>query len=163
MSRVWKFGDNIDTDLLAPGLYMKSPVEELARHCLESVDTGFAGSVKTGDIIVAGKNFGMGSSREQAAQVLKILGVQTVLARSFGGIFYRNAFNLGLPVLVCDEVDKISAGDALRVDSRAGRIVNLSSGEELACEAIPAHLLKLVEAGGLVAYLERQLSSGQTP
>jgi 3-isopropylmalate/(R)-2-methylmalate dehydratase small subunit len=157
VSRVWKFGDNVDTDLLAPGLYMKGPVEELARHCLEALEPKFAGEVKPGDIIVAGKNFGMGSSREQAAQVLRMLGVKAVLAKSFGGIFYRNAFNLGLLALICADVDKIISGDRLRLDARSGRIENMTSGEQLSAEAIPEHLLQLIEAGGLVAYLEKRL------
>jgi 3-isopropylmalate/(R)-2-methylmalate dehydratase small subunit len=156
MSRVWKFGDNVDTDLLAPGLYMKGPVEELARHCLEALEPQFAGEVKAGDIIVAGKNFGMGSSREQAAQVLRMLGVQAVLAKSFGGIFYRNAFNLGLLALVCADVDSIDADDELQIDARSGRIGNLTSGEQISAGAIPEHLLQLIEAGGLVAYLEQR-------
>jgi 3-isopropylmalate/(R)-2-methylmalate dehydratase small subunit len=157
MSRVWKFGDNIDTDLLAPGLYMKGPVEKLAQHCLEAVDPGFAGEVQPGDIIVAGNNFGMGSSREQAAQVLRILGVQAVLAKSFGGIFYRNAFNLGLLALVCPQADDIAAGAGLSIDARGGRITDAGGGKIYACEAIPGHLLQLIEAGGLVPYLEQRM------
>ena len=97
---VWKFGDNVDTDVLAPGAFMKGPVEELARHCLESVDPQFAAGVQPGDYVVAGRNFGVGSSREQAAQVLKLLGVAAVIAPSFAGIFYRNACNLGLAALL---------------------------------------------------------------
>lgn len=157
MSRAWVFGDDIDTDLLAPGSYMKGPVEELAAHCLEAVDSGFASQVRAGDIVVAGRNFGMGSSREQAAQVLKLLGVQAVLAKSFGGIFYRNAFNLGLPALVCSGVDRIRAGDELRVDAKSGLIENATRAERLTCEPIPEHLARLIEAGGLVAYLEQRL------
>lgn len=156
MSRVWKFGDNVDTDMLAPGLYMKGPVEDLAQHCLEALAPDFAGNVKPGDVIVAGKNFGMGSSREQAAQVLRMLGVQAVLAKSFGGIFYRNAFNLGLLALVCADVDDIDDGDQVTIDARTGRIENLTSGAGIEAGAIPEHLLKLIEAGGLVAYLQRR-------
>ena len=154
----WVFGDDVDTDALAPGLYMKGSMEELARHCLESVDPVFAGQVAAGDIVVAGGNFGVGSSREQAAQVLKILGVGAILARSFGGIFYRNAFNNGLLVLVCAEVERINRGDNLQLDAAAGKVKNITTGETLECEPVPSHLMDLVKAGGLVPYLERQLA-----
>ncbi len=155
--RVWRFGDNIDTDLLAPGAYMKGPVEELARHCLEAVDPGFAGQVSAGDFVVGGNNFGNGSSREQAAQVLRLLGVEAIIARSFGGIFYRNTYNLGLYALISVDVDRIETGHRLEVDPAAGRIVNRSTGETLRCETIPAHLRAIVAAGGLVPYLEAKL------
>src|SRR6185369_10399980 len=114
--RAWTFGDNIDTDVLAPGIYMKLPVEEVAQHCLEAVDPEFAARVQPGDIVVGGENFGMGSSREQAPQALKILGVGAVLAKSFARIFYRNALNLGLPALFFREADEVSAGDRLELD-----------------------------------------------
>lgn len=156
--RAWVFGDDIDTDVLAPGLYMKGSMAELAGHCLETVDPEFAGQIAAGDIVVAGRNFGIGSSREQAAEALKILGVSTVLARSFGGIFYRNAFNNGLLVLICAEVDRINSGDRLELDAAAGRVKNLTTGETLACEPAPGHLMDMVEAGGLVLYLERRLA-----
>ena len=156
--RVWKFGDEINTDVLAPGIYMKSPLEEIASHCLATVDKNFAGGIKPGDYVVAGKNFGMGSSREQAAQVLKALGVAAVIANSFGGIFYRNAFNLGLPVVVSQSTDAISADDQLEVDLRGGIITNLSNGEQLSGEAIPDHLMAYIEAGGLVPYLEKKFN-----
>lgn len=155
----WVFGDDVDTDVLAPGLYMKGSMEELARHCLESVDPDFAGQVAEGDIVVAGGNFGIGSSREQAAQALRILGVGAILAGSFGGIFYRNAFNNGLLVLVCSEVNRINRGDRLQVDAAAGQVTNLTTGETLECEPVPMHLMEIVEAGGLVPYLERRLAS----
>ena len=155
--RVWKFGDGVDTDVLAPGVYMKGPVEELARHCLEALDPAFAGGVAPGDFVVAGRNFGIGSSREQAAQVLRLLGVEAVIARSFGGIFYRNAYNLGLYALVSEDVGGIAAGHELEVDPAAGRMINRTTGETLACETIPAHLRGIVAAGGLVPYLEAKL------
>ena len=109
--RIWKFGDDIDTDVLAPGLYMKGPIGELAKHCLEALDPAFAREARPGDIVVAGRNFGMGSSREQAAMALKALGIAAVLAKSFARIFYRNAMNLALPVLVCPEAGAIKAGE----------------------------------------------------
>ena len=155
--RVWKFGDAVDTDLLAPGAYMKGPVEVMARHCLESLDPAFARDVSAGDFVVAGGNFGIGSSREQAAQVLRLLGVEAVIARSFGGIFYRNAYNLGLFALVSEDVERIEAGQRLEVDPAAGRIINRTTDEALSCESIPAHLRTIVGAGGLVPYLEQRL------
>jgi 3-isopropylmalate/(R)-2-methylmalate dehydratase small subunit len=155
--RVWKFGDDIDTDLLAPGAYMKGPVEDLARHCLEAADPDFAASVRPGDIVVGGRNFGMGSSREQAAQALVILGVGAVIAKSFGGIFHRNAFNLGLPALVCAEIDRIEAGHELDIAPEKGRAINRTTGETLSCDVVPPRLLEIVDAGGLVPYLERRL------
>ncbi len=154
--RAWVFGDDIDTDQLAPGLYMKRPIEEMARHCLEAADPQFAGSVGQGDIVVGGRNFGMGSSREQAAQALRLLGVSAVLAPSFGGIFYRNALNLGLLALVCPDAGKIAAGDQLALEPESGKVHNLSRNETYACEPIPAHLTEMVQAGGLVAHLERK-------
>jgi len=155
--RAWVYGDNVDTDLLAPGAYMKGPVEAMAAHCLEAIDPDFAKSVKPGDVVVGGRNFGMGSSREQAAQVLTILGVRAVVAKSFGGIFYRNAFNLGLLALVCPDADRIAAGDALTVDPAAGKIENLTQGAVIETEPVPDHLLNIVAAGGLVPYLEKRI------
>jgi 3-isopropylmalate/(R)-2-methylmalate dehydratase small subunit len=155
--RVWKYGDGVDTDLLAPGIYMKGPIETLATHCLEAIDPAFASQVKPGDIVVAGHNFGIGSSREQAAEVLRILGVTAVVARSFGGIFYRNAFNLGLYALVSDDIDRVEKGHRLALDPLAGRMINLTSGETLACERVPQHLAAIVSAGGLIPHLEEKL------
>jgi 3-isopropylmalate/(R)-2-methylmalate dehydratase small subunit len=157
--RAWVFGDNIDTDQLAPGLYMKRPIEEIARHCLETADPQFADGVGQGDIVVGGRNFGMGSSREQAAQTLRHLGVSAVLAPSFGGIFYRNALNLGLLALVCAEAGKIAAGDQLALEPEHGKVHNLTRNETYACEPIPPHLVEMVRAGGLVPYLERRSAS----
>lgn len=155
--RVWKFGDEVNTDVLAPGIYIKLTLEELASHCLEAIEPKFASDVAEGDIIVAGKNFGMGSSREQAAQVLKYLGIAAVIAPSFGGIFYRNAFNLGLPAIVSNAVDQIAADDELSLDLRTGTIENTTTKTELIGEAVPENLLALIEAGGLVPYLEIKL------
>ena len=151
---IWKLGSNIDTDALAPGQYMHLPIEEIARHCLEDAVPGFAQQVRPGDVIVAGENFGIGSSREQAAEALRLLGVQAVIAPSFAGIFYRNAFNLGLPVLICAEADRISASDTLDIDFEAGVIRSLTTGETLATPALPPLLISLIRAGGLVAHLK---------
>jgi 3-isopropylmalate/(R)-2-methylmalate dehydratase small subunit len=156
--RAWVFGDDIDTDALAPGRYMKAGIEELARHCLESIDPGFAGAVRSGDVLVAGRNLGAGSSREQAPEALRHLGIAALVAPSFAGLFYRNALNLGLPALVCADAGRIRAGDRLRVDTQSGKIENLSTGETLACEPIPPHLMQMVRDGGLVPHLEKRLA-----
>ncbi|MDH3234940.1 MAG: 3-isopropylmalate dehydratase small subunit [Alphaproteobacteria bacterium] len=155
--RAWVFGDNIDTDVLAPGIYMKGSMAELARHCLESVDPAFAANVKPGDIVVAGENFGIGSSREQAAQALIELGIAALVAKSFARIFYRNAINLGLPALACPEAGKIAAGDTLTLDPASGELRIASSGESLACEPIPPHLLAMIADGGLIPHLKKKL------
>jgi 3-isopropylmalate/(R)-2-methylmalate dehydratase small subunit len=160
-SKAWVFGDDIDTDVLAPGRYMKLPIEEIAQHCLEAVDPSFATSVRHGDVVVGGRNFGAGSSREQAAGALKALGVAAVIAPSFAGIFYRNALNLGLVALVCAEAGRIRAGDAIAFDAEAGRIENRTRGETLACEPIPAHLMAMVRDGGLLAHLEKRLAGAR--
>ena len=156
--RAWTFGDNIDTDVLAPGIYMKLPPEQLATHCLEAIDATFASSVRKGDIVVAGENFGLGSSREQAVQVLSILGIGAVLAKSFARIFYRNAFNLGLPALFFPEADEISAGDQLELDLAAGQVRNLTKGVAYDVEPIPPHLLEMITAGGLIPHLKAKLA-----
>lgn len=152
--RAWKFGDGVDTDVLAPGIYMKGPVEALAQHCLEAVNPDFAGAVRPGDFVVAGRNFGAGSSREQAAQVLRLLGVAAVIARSYAGIFYRNACNLGLIAVVSTDIDRIDNGHRLSLDAQAGVIDNLTTGAQLACEPLPEHIAGIVNAGGLMAYLQ---------
>lgn len=157
--RVWKFGDNIDTDVLAPGLYMKGTIAELAKHCLEAVEPRFAREVKPGDVVVGGRNFGMGSSREQAVMALRELGVGAVLAPTFAGIFYRNALNLGLLALVCPEASKIPANATLAVDAAAARVKDAKTGATYACEAIPPHLLQMIADGGLLPHLEKKLSA----
>lgn len=157
-TRTWKFGDGIDTDVMAPGLYMKLPIAQLATHCLESVRPEFAANVQEGDIVVAGRNFGIGSSREQAPQALKALGVRAVVAQSFGGIFYRNALNLGLVVLVCEQADTIADGVPIEVDPVAGRITLPQQGVSLACEPVPAFLMEMVGDGGLLPHLKKRLA-----
>jgi len=155
--RAWVFGDNVDTDQLAPGIYIKRPIEELSQHCLEGLAPGFAASVSPGDSVVAGKNFGVGSSREQAAEALVCLGIEVVIAISFGGIFYRNAINFGLVPLVCSEAKKIKDADRLRVDVQSGEVFNLTRNETYNAEPMPEHLLQIIHAGGLLAYLENRL------
>jgi 3-isopropylmalate/(R)-2-methylmalate dehydratase small subunit len=159
--RAWVFGDNVDTDVLAPGIYMKGPVSELAKHCLEALDPNFARAAQPGDIVVAGGNFGMGSSREQAAMALKALGVAAVVAKSFARIFYRNAMNLALPVLVCPDAGTIEAGDRLVVNAAAGAVVNLTQKRRIACEPIPLHLLAMIADGGLLPHLAKKLKAGR--
>jgi 3-isopropylmalate/(R)-2-methylmalate dehydratase small subunit len=159
--RAWTFGDGIDTDVLAPGVYMKLPIEEIAMHCLESVDPGFAGGVRYGDVVVGGVNFGLGSSREQAPQALKTLGVGALLAKSFARIFYRNALNLGLPALFFPQADEIGAGDRLEVDPVAGEVRNLTSGKAYAVDPIPAHLMQMIQDGGLMPHLHRRFAAAR--
>ena len=154
--KAWVFGDNLDTDMLAPGKYMKFPIEEIAKHCLESVNPAFASSVGKGDVVVAGKNFGCGSSREQAPEALRLLGVSALVAPSFAGLFYRNCFNLGLPAVVCADAGKVRMGDQLDIDF-SGTIKNRTTGESYSCEPIPEHLQTLVRDGGLVPHLEKRL------
>jgi 3-isopropylmalate/(R)-2-methylmalate dehydratase small subunit len=154
--KAWVFGDNIDTDVIAPGRYMKSDLAVIANHCLESVAPGFASTVAKGDLVVGGRNFGTGSSREQAPAALKHLGVAALVAESFAGLFYRNALNLGLPAVECPGARTIRAGDRLEVDFEKGLIRNLSSGNTLPCEPIPPHLMQMVRDGGLLAHLEKR-------
>ena len=153
IGRAFVFGDNIDTDLLAPGHLMKLSADDLAQHCLEAIAPDFANSIQPGDFVVAGKNFGLGSSREQAAVSLRLLGVGAVIAPSFARIFYRNALNLGLPALFCEHADQISQGDLLMVDPVLGKITNKTRSEILSCKPIPDHLMAMVRAGGLIAHL----------
>ena len=155
--RAWVFGDDINTDVMAPGLYFKLPMEEMARHCLEAINPAFAREVRPGDIVVAGRNFGAGSAREQAVMALTHLGVGAVLAVSFGRIFYRNALNFGLPALVFADAATVLAGDVLRVDPVAGQIGNARSGAVYSVAGIPAHLMAMVEAGGLMPWLKLRL------
>ena len=155
--RAWVFGDNVDTDVMAPGRYMKLGIEEIAKHCFELLEPSFAVSVRKGDFVVAGRNFGTGSSREQAPEALKHLGVAALIAESFAGLFYRNALNLGLPALVCADARRIRSGDRLELDFEKAVILNKTSGERLACEPLPLHLVAMVRDGGLLAHLEKRL------
>lgn len=155
----WVYGDKIDTDLLAPGAYMKSSLQELAAHCLEAIDTEFAGNVKPGDVMIAGDAFGIGSSREQAAQALVELGVAAVVAKSFARIFYRNALNLGLPVLFCPDIEGVEKGDEVSVDPTTGVVTNHTKQQTFTCEPIPPELMKIVDAGGLMPYLKHKFSN----
>lgn len=153
--RTWRLPADVDTDQLAPGATMKHGIEVTARHCLEAVRPDFAAGVQRGDVLVAGPRFGIGSSREQAASVLVHLGVAAVIAPSYAGLYFRNAFNVGLLLLTCAEAETIADGSALRFDARAARI-ELGDGRALTCNPIPGFLLDMVDAGGLLPILERR-------
>ncbi|MFM8920010.1 MAG: 3-isopropylmalate dehydratase [Limnohabitans sp.] len=147
--KVWRVGANVDTDTLAPGAYMKHGIEVIAAHCLEVHRADFANEVKPGDVLVAGPNFGIGSSREQAAGALKHLGVAAVIAPSYSGLFFRNAFNLGLLLLTCPEADCLQENEyvQLRYEGTTPQVLT-ASGRLLACAPVPALLMDMVKAGG---------------
>jgi 3-isopropylmalate/(R)-2-methylmalate dehydratase small subunit len=155
----WVFGDNINTDLLVPGAYMRSPLSVVAQHCLEAISPEFATNVRPDDIVLGGKNFGMGSSREQAPQALLHLGVGAVVAKSFARIFYRNAINLGLPLLVCADVDDIETGHRISLNIGTGTLLNHNSGNAIQCDPMPPFLIKLIQEGGLLPSLKKRLSA----
>jgi 3-isopropylmalate/(R)-2-methylmalate dehydratase small subunit len=156
--RVWKLGADIDTDQLAPGAYMKLGLEGIAPHCLEGVRPEFAAAVRPGDVIAAGPNFGIGSSREQAAGALVHLGVRAVIAPSFSGLYFRNAFNLGLLLLTCKDAEQLRDGEQVTLDLQQMQVV-AEDGRRLACEPIPDFLIDMVQAGGLLNQLRRKLNS----
>ena len=153
---VFKYGDNINTDLISPPQYLEKSMDIIAQHAMEGVDELFARQVQPGDMIVAGSNFGPGSSRETAPIAIKMAGVSVVIAKSFARIFFRNAINIGLPVLECDEVDIISAGDVLEVDLLSGVINNSTTGETYQAAALSETVATVLNAGGLVPFLERR-------
>ena len=152
----WVFGDNISTDLIAPGrlFHLRSNLPELAKHVLEDADPEFASKVKQGDFVVGGKNFGLGSSREHAPTIIKLAGVSAVIASSFARIFYRNAINVGLPVIQCD-TSGIEAGDKLEMDLAGGTLKNLTKGVTFTFEPLPGVMRTILEDGGLVAHLQK--------
>ena len=155
--RTWRLPAEVDTDQLAPGHTMKHGLDVVARHCLEGVRPEFAADVRHGDVLVAGPGFGIGSSREQAASVLVHLGVAAVVAPSYAGLYFRNAFNIGLLLLTCADALRIEDGEAITFDARAGRITR-DDGHVLDCDPIPAFLLDMVEAGGLLPQLKLRLA-----
>jgi 3-isopropylmalate/(R)-2-methylmalate dehydratase small subunit len=153
--RVWRLPADVDTDALAPGGWMQHGVDVIARHCLESLRPEFASDVRPGDVVVAGANFGIGSSREQAAAALRHLGVAAVIAPSYSGLFFRNAFNLGLLLLTCRTCEPIAEGERIGFDAYAGTVTR-ENGEVLRVDPIPGFLLDMVEAGGLLPQLQRR-------
>lgn len=154
--KVIKFGDNINTDIISPPQYMELGIEDSSRYAMSALDPDFAERVKEKKILVAGKNFGSGSSRETSPLSLKYLGVEVIIAEFFARIFYRNAINVGLLVVECGEAGRIHEDDELRVDYEAGKIENLTTGEVYDCSRIPQHLTRLIEAGGLVNFLKSE-------
>lgn len=156
-ARVWRVGADVDTDVLAPGSYMKNGIEVIAQHCLEAVRPDFAAGVQTGDVLAAGANFGIGSSREQAAGALGHLGVAAVIAPSFSGLFFRNAFNLGLLLLTCPQAATLQEGERVQLLLQPDEpLVITSHGQSLACAPIPTFLMDMVQAGGLLALLKQR-------
>jgi len=159
--RAWKFNDDIDTDIIIPARYLNtSDPEELAKHVMEGIDSNFAQKIKPGDIIVAGKNFGCGSSREHAPRALKAAGIDAVIAKSFARIFYRNAFNIGLPIFESGEgAAKITETDDIEIDADKGIIKNLSTQEDYHADPIPFFMQELINAGGLIEWTKKRLST----
>lgn len=159
-----KYGANIDTDAIIPARYLNlSEPEELAAHCMEDIDPEFINRVQPGDIIVATTNYGCGSSREHAPLAIKASGISCVIARTFARIFFRNAINIGLPVLECeDAVDNIEAGDQVQVDLSTGKIKNLANGREFTAKPYPAFMAELISAGGLVEHTRKRLAGRRT-
>jgi 3-isopropylmalate/(R)-2-methylmalate dehydratase small subunit len=154
--RAFKFGDSISTDHIVPGrlAHLRSNLPELKKHVLEDADPTFVSRVRAGDFIVAGKNFGLGSSREHAPLVIKLAGVSAILAKSVARIFFRNAINRGLPVLVCD-TDKIDDGDELEIDLAAGVVKDITNGNQLTFKKIPEVMLSILNEGGLIPYIKK--------
>lgn len=154
--RVFRYGDNVDTDVIIPARYLNSSdKDDLKKHCMEDIDPDFVKNVREGDIIVAGRNFGCGSSREHAPIAIKASGVSCVIASTFARIFYRNSINIGLPILECPEAAKeIKAGDVLSVDFSTGEIVDKTSGKTYHAEPFPPFMQRLIESGGLVGYIK---------
>ncbi|MFZ7102158.1 MAG: 3-isopropylmalate dehydratase small subunit [Peptococcaceae bacterium] len=156
---VHKFGDNINTDLISPAQYIGLADEIMIAHAMEGADPDFPRKVKPGDIIVAGKNFGSGSSRETAPLIIKGSGISVVIAEFFARIFYRNAINIGLSVLTTDCVAEINTGDELEVDPLQGTIHNMTIGRKYQCTKLPEHIMELVHDGGLINHLEKKLKA----
>ena len=156
--RVFKYGDNVDTDVIIPARYLNtSDPKELAAHCMEDIDIDFVKNVKEGDIIVANKNFGCGSSREHAPLAIKTAGVSCVIASTFARIFYRNSINIGLPILECDEaVKNIDANDELEVDFSTGIIKNLTKNQQYQGEPFPEFMQKIIDSDGLIGYIKNK-------
>ena len=156
--KVWKFGDHVDTDVIIPARYLNAPEpSELAKHCMEDIDSSFAGSVQAGDIMVGGWNFGCGSSREHAPVAIQASGITCVIAASFARSFYRNSSNIGFPILECPEASEaIRAGDIVTVDTETGKITDETTGQVFEAKPFPPFIQKIVESGGLLPYLKEK-------
>ena len=161
--KVFKYGDNVDTDVIIPARYLNAPSpDELAKHCMEDIDASFATTVKAGDIMVGGANFGCGSSREHAPIAIRACGVRCVIAASFARIFYRNAINIGFPILECPEAAAaIQNGDTVSVDFATSKIVDETTGETFQAVALPPFIEKIVEHNGLLPYLKARMEKGE--
>ncbi len=158
--KVWKFGENIDTDLIIAARYLNTsnPIE-LAKHVMEDADPSFVSKMSIGDIIVAGENFGCGSSREHAPIAIKAAGISAVIAPTFARIFYRNAFNMGLPIFELKEADEINDGDTIRVDMEKGEVINITQSKTYKFTPIPDFMQSLVDAGGLIEFAKKELET----
>ena len=159
--KVYKYDANVDTDAIIPARYLNvSDPTELARHCMEDIDKDFAGRVEAGDIIMAATNFGCGSSREHAPLAIKALGISCIIAKSFARIFFRNAMNIGLPLLECEAVvDNTEAGDILEIDLASGRIKNLTNDRKFSAKPYPDFMAELISAGGLIEHTKKRLAN----
>lgn len=157
--KAWVYKDNVDTDVIIPARYLNtSDPDELAKYCMEDIDKSFAKEVKQGDIMVAGENFGCGSSREHAPIAIKAAGVEVVIAKTFARIFFRNAINIGLPILENKDLpDEVAKGDEIEVDLASGKIINKTQNKEYECAQFPESIQKMIEAGGLVNYTKQKL------
>jgi 3-isopropylmalate/(R)-2-methylmalate dehydratase small subunit len=160
--KVWKYADNVDTDVIIPARYLNTAShEELAKHCMEDIDKDFVKNVENGDVMVAGWNFGCGSSREHAPLVIKTCGTGCVIAKSFARIFYRNAINIGLPILECEEAaEEIKAGDKVSVDFDTGIIKNITTGKEYKAQPFPPFIQNIIKCGGLLKSLKEGENNG---
>lgn len=156
--KVLKFGDNINTDIISPPQYMELSIEEASKYSMSAIDPEFSTRIKKGDILVAGKNFGSGSSRETSPLTLKYLGAGAIVCEFFARIFYRNAINIGIPVLECSEAYKIEENDEIEIDIEQGIILNKSKNEKYICTKLPSHIIELIECGGLFEYLKKEIS-----
>ena len=162
--RVWKFGDNVDTDVITPSIYVDAPMEEMKRHVLEALNPCFSREVKPGDVIVAGKNFGCGSSRETAPNAIQALGVAAVAAESYGRIFFRNAIAIGLPIVTCPRVSaSFNGGDEAELDIPRAMVSNLTQGLTLSGEILAKDILDILSAGGILALLKSRMGSVSGP
>lgn len=160
--RVWKYGNNINTDIISPGQFMSLPVEQQAKHAMEAIDPEFSKKVSPGDILVVGDNFGSGSSRETAQMVLNHLGIGAIVGNFFARIFFRNSLNTGLPVVEVGDTSSIDEGDEIEIHLLEGLVKNVTKNTELKGTKLPEHLIEMVNAGGLEAYLAKRLGVSES-